>query len=68
MNLQQKFIQKKNIDVIKLNKSEINQDLIQCITSNQKGKSHFEFGKAQQPNLWDYADGKNTLHFLNILT
>jgi len=46
----------------------LDQDLIQCITSNQKEKSHFEFGKAQQPNLWDYADGKNTLHFLNILT
>ena len=49
-------------------KLKLDQDLIQCITSNQKGKSHFEFGKAQQPNLWDYADGKNTLHFLNILT
>ena len=49
-------------------KLKLDQDLIQCITSNQKGKSHFEFGKAQQPNLWDYADGKNILHFLNILT
>tara|TARA_B100000767_G_C19756493_1_gene533178 strand:- start:1396 stop:2427 length:1032 start_codon:yes stop_codon:yes gene_type:complete len=44
------------------------QDLIQCITSNQIGKNHFQFGKAQQPNLWDYADRKNTLDFLNILT
>lgn len=43
-------------------------DLIQCITSNQKTTGHFAFGKAQQPQLWDYADGKNTLAFLNILT
>ncbi len=45
------------------------QDLIQCISFKSKRQSgHFAFGKAQQPNLWDYADGKNTLDFLNILT
>ena len=42
-------------------------DLIQCITSNQNSTGHFAFGKAHQPQLWDYADGKNTLAFLNIL-
>jgi len=44
------------------------QDLIQCISSNQNTAGHFAFGKAQLPQLWDYADGKNTLDFLNILT
>lgn len=50
------------------NKLKIDRDLIQCVTSNFEGKGHFPFGKAQEPNLWDYADGKNTLDFLNILT
>ena len=49
-------------------KLTVDNDLIQCITSNQKTTGHFAFGKAQQPQLWDYADGKNTLAFLNILT
>ncbi|MDG2491150.1 MAG: acyl-CoA reductase [Flavobacteriaceae bacterium] len=56
-----------NLEELK-NKLKIDRDLIQCVTSNFEGKGHFPFGKAQEPNLWDYADGKNTLDFLNILT
>ncbi len=44
------------------------QDSIQCITSNQEKEKHFAFGKAQHPKLWDYADGKNTLDFLTLLS
>lgn len=33
---------------------------IQCIL----GKKYIPFGKAQSPDLWDYADGKDTIEFL----
>ena len=35
-------------------------DMIQCII----GKKHLPFGNAQAPHLWDYADGIDTLDFL----
>ena len=35
-------------------------DMIQCIA----GKKHLPFGTAQAPHLWDYADGIDTLDFL----
>ena len=37
---------------------------IQCIV----GRDYIPFGKAQQPELWDYADGVDTMEFLNGLT
>ncbi|MEP0986970.1 acyl-CoA reductase [Ekhidna sp.] len=37
---------------------------IQCIV----GKDHIPFGKAQRPELWDYADDVDTLKFLTRLT
>lgn len=42
---------------------------IQCIVGNTKleNKTIYPFGKAQQPELDDYADGINSLHFLSIL-
>ena len=36
---------------------------IQCIVGN----SHIPFGKAQRPELWDYADNVDTLEFLTKL-
>ena len=33
---------------------------LQCVV----GHGHIPFGKAQQPELWDYADGVNTMAFL----
>lgn len=45
------------------------QDKIQCVVSEDGwwGDS-FAFGQAQQPALWDYADGVDTLAFVNGLT
>lgn len=35
-------------------------DKIQCVV----GRNHVPFGKAQRPELWDYADDVDTLEFL----
>lgn len=40
-----------------------NQEKIQCIV----GTNHVPFGQAQSPELWDYADGVDTLDFLSKL-
>jgi hypothetical protein len=37
-----------------------NDENVQCIV----GKSHIPFGKAQEPGLFDYADGIDTMEFL----
>lgn len=45
------------------------QEAIQCIVA-QPGlleQPTFDFGQAQQPQLWDYADGEDTLEFLSCL-
>jgi len=44
-------------------------DKIQCVVSSKPvgGFNHFVFGHAQKPNLSDYADGVDTLAFLNDL-
>ena len=39
-------------------------DKIQCVTSNSKKFGNLKLGKAQSPNLWDYADNIDTLSFL----
>jgi hypothetical protein len=43
-----------------LQKTDSLNDKIQCIVS----KKHIPFGKAQQPHLWDYADGIDPIEFL----
>jgi hypothetical protein len=40
---------------------------IQCTVSNFKMPNNFSFGEAQQPELWDYADGEDTLSFILAL-
>lgn len=45
-------------------KLEASADDIQAITSKLGEASHLPFGKAQKPELWDYADGVDTLAFL----
>jgi hypothetical protein len=41
---------------------------IQCIVSNLKAvPARLDFGQAQNPQLWDYADGVDTLNFLSGL-
>lgn len=45
---------------------ELQKDKMQCLLSNEafENLDHFPFGKAQQPELWDYADGIDTLEFI----
>jgi hypothetical protein len=40
--------------------SEETKEKIQCIV----GRNYIPFGKAQEPVLWDYADGVDTIEFL----
>lgn len=41
------------------------QEKIQCVVgSPQKNNTYISFGKAQRPELWDYADKVDTLAFL----
>ena len=43
-----------------------NQEKIQCIVSKEGFfENSFDFGQAQQPRLHDYADGVDTMAFLN---
>jgi hypothetical protein len=44
-----------------------NSSKIQCIVSNDKKDGFVPFGKAQLPELWDYADNVDTLAFLEKL-
>jgi hypothetical protein len=39
-------------------------DQIQCVVSNHLIENSVAFGQTQKPNLWDYADNVDTLHFL----
>lgn len=40
------------------------QKLIQCVVSNLNLENQVSFGYTQQPKLWDYADGVDTIEFL----
>ncbi|MEI6853869.1 MAG: acyl-CoA reductase, partial [Bacteroidota bacterium] len=45
-----------------------NQENLQCIVGNLPGNiAATPFGKAQQPELWDYADNIDTIEFLQKL-
>jgi hypothetical protein len=39
-------------------------ELIQCIVSNNLIENSIDFGCTQKPNLWDYADNVDTMSFL----
>lgn len=53
-----------DIDKVK-NYLDLNKDQIQCtVSKNEIIKNALPFGKAQQPELWDYADNVDTLEFL----
>lgn len=44
---------------------EMDADKIQCvITNNEAFPNRILFGKSQQPELWEYADGVDTVEFL----
>ena len=49
------------------NKLEIEKDKIQVIVSNESLKNSVKFGETQNPQLWEYADGVDTLEFLITL-
>ncbi|QTE23410.1 acyl-CoA reductase [Polaribacter cellanae] len=40
-------------------------DKIQCIVAKDFIENEVDFGETQNPQLWDYADGINTLQFLS---
>lgn len=42
-------------------------DQIQCVVANNFIENEVKFGQTQQPELWDYADGINTLAFLSTI-
>ena len=51
-------------DVNKVDKFiDENKDKLQCIVSEER----IPFGSTQEPNLWDYADGVDTIEFLRGL-
>jgi hypothetical protein len=50
------------VEAVKQNLKERKNEL-QCLVGNQSF-CDTAFGKAQQPELWDYADGVDTLKFL----
>lgn len=45
-------------------KIKLNSEKIQCIVTNLKWKYAIKIGQAQKPHLSEYADGKDTLHFI----
>lgn len=44
-----------------------NEEAIQCVVGNGVLEEEVAFGKTQHPELWDYADGVDTLEFLTSL-
>lgn len=52
-----------SIEELKITLSELKEN-IQCVVSNAKELNTFKLGQAQQPELWDYADGVDTMEFL----
>ncbi|CAM1343484.1 acyl-CoA reductase [Tenacibaculum amylolyticum] len=53
-----------NTDDLKIKLYE-DRDQIQCIVAKDFLENEIPFGQTQHPNLWDYADGVNTLNFLS---
>tara|TARA_B000000475_G_C15746828_1_gene345231 strand:- start:430 stop:594 length:165 start_codon:yes stop_codon:yes gene_type:complete len=53
---------------MELNKNlKKNKESIQCIVSNLPVEGKIDFGFAQKPSISEYADGIDTLAFLNGL-
>jgi len=48
-------------------KLTVEKEAIQCIVGNQAIENIVPFGETQKPQLWDYADGVDTLDFLQNL-
>lgn len=52
-----------SLDELKITLEELKEN-IQCVVSNAEELNTFKLGQAQQPALWDYADGVDTIQFL----
>ncbi|WP_412985202.1 acyl-CoA reductase [Pontimicrobium sp. IMCC45349] len=52
-----------SIDTLK-NKLSADQDKIQCVVAKDLNPTEITFGETQNPQLWDYADGIDTVEFL----
>ena len=61
-HLRTKYQHKTTRNAIKKLKSL--EDEIQVVVSDFEHPEFKDLGKAQQPELWDYADGVDTLQFL----
>ncbi len=46
------------------NKLESDNEQIQCVVSSEFMDHGMQFGQTQKPQLWDYADGVDTIAFL----
>ncbi|MGB0891316.1 MAG: acyl-CoA reductase [Flavobacteriaceae bacterium] len=53
-----------NIDDLKIKLWE-EREQIQCVVAKDFIENEIAFGQTQHPQLWDYADGVNTLEFLS---
>ncbi|QAA80423.1 acyl-CoA reductase [Aequorivita sp. H23M31] len=62
------FYEKYNSDSDVLELLKEHSENLQCIVSNKPGINGIPFGKTQNPELWDYADGVDTVEFLLSLT
>jgi hypothetical protein len=45
-------------------KLHTDKDMIQCLVANGFADNEVKFGQTQKPQLWDYADGVDTVDFL----
>ena len=55
-----------NIEDLKV-KLKQDKEKIQCVVARNFTANEIAFGETQNPQLWDYADGVNTLKFLATL-
>ncbi|MCH3882136.1 MULTISPECIES: acyl-CoA reductase [Tenacibaculum] len=55
-----------NTDNLKIKLWE-DKENVQCVVADGFIDNEIEFGQTQNPQLWDYADGVNTLTFLSTL-
>ena len=59
------FFERYENDKALAKKLEMEKDQIQCLVSkNAWFPNTIQFGSAQQPELWDYADGRDTMEFI----
>ncbi len=52
-----------NLDEVQ-KRLNVDQEIIQCIVSNDLVQNSIAFGTTQKPKLWDYADNVDTMAFL----